>query len=223
MPDSQNESAPASRPAPLETRNSKLETPVLRRRLRRARRALTPAEQRAHAAAVSKRIAREPGLRRAQRIALYLPADGEVDPLPLRALLRGRERRWYLPVLRGHAPGHLWFVRWRAGDRLRPNRFGILEPVRRGRQILPAHALDLVLAPLVGFDADCHRIGMGGGFYDRTLAFLRRRRHWRRPLLVGLAHECQYAEQIAPSDWDVPLDAVVTEDSIYRRRVSNNE
>jgi len=191
--------------------------PSLRRQLRAARRALSPAEQRAHALVIAARIARDPRMRRARRIALYVAADGEVDPMPLQALLPGHSRRWYLPVLRGHAAGRLWFVRWRKRDRLRDNRFGIPEPVRRRRHIQPAHALDLVLAPLVGFDADGCRLGMGGGFYDRTLAFLRQRRHWRRPLLVGLAHECQRLEHIEPSDWDVPLDAVVTESRVYRR------
>lgn len=195
--------------------------PSLRRRLRAARRALSPAEQRAHARAVAARIACDARLRRAGRIALYLPADGEVDPVPLQALLTGQARRWYLPVLRGHAAGRLWFVRWRPQDRLSCNRFGIPEPVRT-RYIQPAHGLDLVLAPLVGFDADCHRIGMGGGFYDRSLAFLLQRRYWRRPLLVGLAHECQRVERIEPSDWDVPLDAVVTEAGVYRRGVADS-
>jgi 5-formyltetrahydrofolate cyclo-ligase len=190
--------------------------PSLRRRLRAARRALSPVEQTAHAGAVAARIARDPRLRRARRIALYLPADGEVDPVPLRTLLNGSAHRWYLPVLRGHAAGRLWFVRWRERDRLRCNGFGIPEPVRR-RYIHPTHALDLVLAPLVGFDAQCNRIGMGGGFYDRTLAFLHRRRHWRRPLLIGLAHECQRVDRIEPSPWDVPLDAVFTEAGVYRR------
>jgi 5-formyltetrahydrofolate cyclo-ligase len=60
-------------------------------------------------------------------------------------------------------------------------------------------------------------MGMGGGFYDRTLAYLRDRRHWRRPLLVGVAHECKRVEHLEPAPWDVPLDLVVTEARVYRR------
>jgi 5-formyltetrahydrofolate cyclo-ligase len=71
--------------------------------------------------------------------------------------------------------------------------------------------------PLVGFDANCNRLGMGGGFYDRTLAYLRLRRCWRRPLLIGIAHECQRVERLETNTWDVPLDLVVTEERIYRR------
>ncbi|TVQ87654.1 MAG: 5-formyltetrahydrofolate cyclo-ligase [Chromatiaceae bacterium] len=183
----------------------------LRRDLRAARRALSPRQQRQHAAAVARHLGRNPRLRRVRRIALYLPADGEVDPGPLRERLARPVRRWYLPVLRQHPRGRLWFVRQRRGERLRRNRFGIPEPLRRSGAILPGHALDLVLVPLVGFDGRCNRLGMGGGFYDRSLAFRRWRRHWQRPLLIGLAHECQRVAQIAARPWDVPVDAVVTE------------
>lgn len=183
----------------------------LRRALRAARRALGPHQQRAHAIAIARHLGRDLRLRRARRIALYLPADGEVDPTPLCARLARPARAWFLPVLRRHPRGRLWFVRQRRGERLRRNRFAIPEPVRRHRAIQPAHGLDLVLVPLVGFDRHCHRLGMGGGFYDRSLAFRQHRHQWQRPLLIGLAHACQRVEQIAMQPWDVPLDAVVTE------------
>ncbi|MGD8207439.1 MAG: 5-formyltetrahydrofolate cyclo-ligase [Chromatiales bacterium] len=191
----------------------------LRRTLRAARAALEPSEQRAHAAAVARLLARDLSVQRARRIALYWPADGELDPFPLLARLSRPSRRWYLPVLRVHTAARLWFVRYRPGDRLRANRFGIPEPVRRGRHLIHPGHLDLLLMPLVGFDADCHRLGMGGGYYDRSLAFLRGHRRWARPLLVGLAHDCQRVERIDPRPWDLPLDAVVTEKGIYRRGV----
>jgi 5-formyltetrahydrofolate cyclo-ligase len=120
-------------------------------------------------------------------------------------------------VLHPYLPGRLWFVRYWRDDPMRRNRFGIPEPARRGRQLCPARTLNLVLLPLVGFDAGCNRIGMGKGYYDRSFAFLRARQHWQRPLLIGLAHECQRIETIAPRPWDVPLDAVVTERRIYWR------
>ncbi len=78
--------------------------------------------------------------------------------------------------------------------------------------------LDLLLLPLVGFDADGHRLGMGGGFYDRTLAALRPPRCGQRPRLVGIAHDCQRLIQIVPRPWDIPLDAVVTECRVYVRQ-----
>jgi len=189
----------------------------VRRRLRAARRALSAAQQREHATAAARLLMRSPMLRHARRVALYWAADGELDPQPLMQRMPGRRRRWYLPVLRRHALGRLWFVRYTNNDRLRANRLGIPEPIRRKRRITAAQALDLILLPLVGFDTDCNRIGMGAGYYDRSLGFLRYRSHWRRPLLIGLAHECQRLDRIEPHPWDVPLDAVVTEARIYMR------
>jgi 5-formyltetrahydrofolate cyclo-ligase len=151
-------------------------------------------------------------------IALYLPADGEMDTAPLLALARRLKRRCFLPVLRGAPHYSLWFAEYRPGDPLRPNRFGILEPALGRRKILPAWGLDLILLPLVGFDQAGNRLGMGGGYYDRTLAFLHRRLHWRRPRLIGLAHECQRVERLAAKPWDVPLDGVATEACIHRWR-----
>jgi 5-formyltetrahydrofolate cyclo-ligase len=190
---------------------------ALRRRLRAARRALGDRQQRANAEAIVRRLARWSALRRAANIALYVAADGEPDVRDLICRLPKRGRRWFLPVLRGHVEGRLWFVRHRPGDPLWPNRFGIPEPRRRRRVIQPVHGLDLVLMPLVGFDARCNRLGMGAGYYDRSLARLRLRQHWPRPLLVGVAHECQRVERLEPQPWDVPLDAVVTEAGFYLR------
>ncbi len=73
------------------------------------------------------------------------------------------------------------------------------------------------MMPLVGFDADCNRLGMGGGFYDRTLDYLRWHRAWNRPRLIGLAHACQQVARIEPQPWDIPLEAVVTECAIQAR------
>ncbi len=195
---------------------------ALRRRLRSARRALGEAEARAHSSAI---VARLEGLREsraARRIAWYIAADGEPDLSSLRGGLLATGRRWYLPVLRGHAKGRLWFMRQHVDEPMRPNRYGIPEPARRRNRFQPLHALDLILLPLVGFDARCNRMGMGAGFYDRSLAPLRLRQHWRRPLLIGVAHECQRVERIDARPWDVPLDAVVTEVAVYRRTRSTD-
>ncbi len=77
--------------------------------------------------------------------------------------------------------------------------------------------LDLVLVPLVGFDCDGNRLGMGAGFYDRHFGFLRHRKCWRRPLLVGLAFEVQRLDRLPPMPHDVPLWRIVTERGVYGR------
>ncbi len=98
------------------------------------------------------------------------------------------------------------------------NRFGIPEPdTRHGAHRARRQAtwtLDVILLPLVGFDDDGQRIGMGGGFYDRTLAFTQR--PGPRPRLIGLAHDCQRVTRLPVAPWDVPLDAIVSDRRILR-------
>jgi len=149
-----------------------------------------------------------------QRVAAYLATDGEIDPYPLMQSLWESGKTIYLPVLAPFSNRKLWFAEFKPTDVLAFNRFGIPEPVRR-RLIKPC-ALDLVLTPLVAFDSNGHRVGMGGGYYDRSFAFLRRRRYWRKPRLLGLAYELQKQTSIKANDWDIPLNAVATEARIYQ-------
>jgi 5-formyltetrahydrofolate cyclo-ligase len=125
-------------------------------------------------------------------------------------------KRCYLPVLAKCSQGSLWFVAYHHRTRLMRNRFGIPEPSLRHRHRAPPRGLHVIVMPLVAFDAAGHRLGMGGGFYDRTLSYLRRRRHWKAPKLVGAAHELQRVERIDSAPWDIPLDLVVTEAGVYR-------
>jgi 5-formyltetrahydrofolate cyclo-ligase len=192
--------------------------PSVRRALREARRNLSTRDQRLHARALKRLLGKDPAFLRARRLAAYWPADGELDPRPLLALARRRGRRIFLPVLRRPSQGRLWFLPYQPCEPLSPNRFGIPEPRRRRQHIRLAWHLDLLLVPLVGFDRDCNRLGMGGGFYDRTLAFLSHRSHWRRPRLIGIAHECQHLQRIESRPWDIPLDGVATERRIYWKR-----
>ena len=192
-------------------------TRQLRRELRRKRRSIPPQQQRRHALQLAGVLGKHPTFLRAKRIAAYRSADGEIDPSQLLRLAHARKKQCHLPVLRAHPKRKLWFIRFREGDPLKTNRYGIPEPGRRGRHIRLPWALDLLLVPLVGFDADCNRLGMGGGYYDRTLAYLPQRRRWRRPTLIGIAHECQRVERIEAQPWDIPLDMVFTERALYRR------
>ena len=189
---------------------------ALRSELRALRRGLLPRVQRQHAADAARLLGKDFVFLRARSLAAYLATDGEIDPAPLLELALKRHKEFHLPVLRPHPRRKLWFIRYRPDEPLTPNRFHIPEPSLRQARIRLPWALDLLLLPLVGFDAECNRLGMGGGFYDQTLAYLNSRQHWRRPLLVGLAHECQRVERLAARPWDIPLDMVVTEARIYR-------
>lgn len=187
----------------------------LRRQLRAARRALTPAQQRQAAQGLYRQLAQHPLFRRARHIALYLPNDGEIDPRPLLREAQRRGKRTYLPVLSDWPRTKMVFQQVRRGEKLRPNRFGIPEPrIQRARQ-RTIWALDLILLPLVGFDDEGGRLGMGGGFYDRSLAYRARRTAWHAPVLLGLAHECQKVERLAQASWDVPLQGTVTDRGWY--------
>ena len=187
-----------------------------RRRLRAARRSLNARLRDDAASRVARHLSRSSLLARRRHIALYLANDGELDPAPLMARLHGAGRHCYLPVLNSHHRRPMRFARWLPGMPMADNRFAIPEPLVPAAALLPAQRLDLIMMPLVGFDRDGNRLGMGGGFYDRTLAFLRHRSHWRRPLLFGLAFAFQQLDRIEPCSWDVPLDGVVTERHLLR-------
>jgi 5-formyltetrahydrofolate cyclo-ligase len=183
----------------------------LRRELRAKRRAL-PDSIRAHAdRAIQTHIRSLPAFRRARRVALFMPFDGEPSLASLVALARRQRKRLYLPVLRGLT---MTFAELEPGAALAPNFFGILEP-KLGAKI-DARRLDLVLTPLVGFDDRGVRLGVGRGYYDRCFRFLRHRTHWHRPKLLGVAYELQRVPPLVPSSWDVPLWAVATERGIAR-------
>ncbi|WAG78822.1 5-formyltetrahydrofolate cyclo-ligase [Metapseudomonas furukawaii] len=188
----------------------------LRRLLRQARRALTPQQQKQAARNLYRQLAQHPLYRRARHVALYLPANGEIDPRPLLREAQRRGKRTYLPVLNAWPREKMVFQRLRPGERLRKNRFRILEPRANAAQQRKIWALDLVMLPLVGFDECGGRLGMGGGFYDRSLAYLARRKTWRSPSLIGLAHECQKVDRLELAAWDVPLQATVTDRRWYR-------
>ncbi|MFW0753277.1 5-formyltetrahydrofolate cyclo-ligase [Pseudomonas sp. H11T01] len=192
-----------------------LSRPQLRRMLRKARRALTPAEQREAARGLYRQLAQHPLFRRAKHISLYLPTDGEIDPSLLLRAAQRRGKVTYLPVLSAWPRTKMVFQRIRPGEKLQPNRFRILEPQVNAARQRKVWALDLVLLPLVGFDEFGGRLGMGGGFYDRSLAYLARRKTWRKPTLLGLAHECQKVERLAQASWDVPMQGTVTDKKWY--------
>jgi len=188
-----------------------LSRPQLRRLLRQQRRALSPLAQRQAARDLYRQLAQHPHFRRARQIALYLPNDGEIDPGPLLRAAQRRGKAVYLPVLSPWPRSKMVFQHIAPGERLVKNRFGIPEPRRNPKRQRKAWALDLLLLPLVGFDSQGGRLGMGGGFYDRSLAYRKLRKNWHKPTLLGLAHACQQVESLAMASWDVPLQGTVTD------------
>ena len=189
---------------------------VLRSQLKKARLTLSQRAQSHASVSIAGRIRRLPQFRRARNIAGYVGSAGEIDPLPLIEHAVEQGKHCYLPVLHPFRHGRLLFCRWHPDDELVMNRYGIPEPRIHANRLVATRSLDLVLVPLLGFDHECNRIGMGGGYYDRSFAFTRRYRHIKGPFLLGLAHDVQRVEQLHPQPWDITLNAVATERKLYR-------
>lgn len=183
---------------------------AIRREMRRARGALTPEQVNRAALALCERIRALPAYAGAATLTGYLAMPGEMDPLPAMRMALADGKRCYVPVITGK---HLRFAPWTPDALLREADFGIREPAVATEQLLLPAALALVLVPLVAFDAGCNRLGMGGGFYDRSFAG---HQPGGAQTLAGIAHELQKVERLAAQPWDVPLDCVVTESDTYR-------
>jgi 5-formyltetrahydrofolate cyclo-ligase len=191
-------------------------TALLRRDKRDKRRSLTADQQKQHACLMAYHLIHHPRFLNCRRIACYLPNDGEIDPIHIIGRAWAQNKQIYLPVL-SPLGNSLLFAPFMPGTEMSLNKFGILEPTCEKKYWLKPRQIDLMLLPLVAFDITGNRLGMGGGFYDRSLAHLKHREHARKPYIMGLAHECQKTEKISAQSWDIPLDAIVTEKQIYKK------
>ena len=178
---------------------------TLRQSLRDARRAL-PAPERIRAAdALASQLFALPFAPTSGYVAGYWAMDGEIALHAWQLRLPG-SCVYCLPLL--GEDQQLRFAPWRAGDPLVSNRFGIPEPDVGPGSLLTAEDMTMIVLPLVGFDARGRRLGMGGGWYDRTLAF--RNTAAPPPHLVGAAFDLQQLPAIAAEPWDVHVDAICT-------------
>jgi 5-formyltetrahydrofolate cyclo-ligase len=184
----------------------------MRQHNRKRRAELTPQQLEQAAQALAHKVISLDVYRQSQRLAVYFAVNGEIglDPVIDHALAAGKQV--YLPNLDQQS---LRFSPYFREQKMRINKFRLPEPDVGDDEMLQPAELDLVLAPLVVFDQHRNRIGMGGGFYDRSFA-MRKNDAITQPVLIGIAHELQKVEQIVPEDWDVRLDMVITDRGIYR-------
>jgi 5-formyltetrahydrofolate cyclo-ligase len=187
----------------------------LRKKIRQQRRQLADHIQQQHALSIAALICKQPAFRNARRIAFYLAEDGEIDPYFIIRKAWQFKKQVFLPVLPPTGKS-LFFAPYTPDSVMAPNRFGIAEPQIHPRHWIRARQLNLILLPLVAFDTRGNRLGMGGGYYDRSLAFINHRKQWHSPQLIGLAHELQKVPDLNCASWDVPLNMIATEVTIYR-------
>ena len=177
----------------------------LRQQIRKTRANLTALQQQQAEDSITQQALALIEERNAQHIALYVSFDGEISTEKLIKTLWAQGKQVYLPVLHPFNPNHLLFLRYLPDTPMLKNKFGIWEPKLNVQSVLPLEELDILFTPLVAFDKQGNRLGMGGGFYDRTL------QNWQNSsfIPVGLAHQCQQVEQLPTEAWDVPLHQIL--------------
>ncbi len=187
----------------------------LRSQLRAARRALTPKQQQHAALKVSTHLLQQDYIQSANTVAVYLASDGEIDLTPFIEQLWILSKQVVVPVISSQQQGKMWFVPYQAESVLVNNKYGIAEPAYNPEDKIALADIDVICAPLVGFDSSGQRIGMGGGFYDRILA------PWFKGQLphlqpVGIAHDCQHLASLPAATWDIPLPVVITPSKLWQ-------
>ena len=178
----------------------------LRTQLKTRRNALSVSEQDLASSKVAKSLSENKKIKQANQIAVYLSNDGELDTTAFIEWCWQENKAVFLPVVHPFSTGNLLFLQYKKNTELISNCYGILEPKLDVTKVCPLAELDVICTPLVAFDNTGARLGMGGGFYDRSLA------NWQQNKLfpIGLAHDCQQVEQVPIKSWDIPLPEIIT-------------
>lgn len=187
----------------------------LRKALKSKRNSLTADTQSKAADKVLLRAQEQPEITASSTIGIYFSVGAELHTMPLINYLLDAGKYVSLPVLHPFCPGHLLMLNYKRGDTLHSNRLRIPEPALDVTRVVPLTAIDTLLIPLVGFDSNGNRLGMGGGFYDRTLQ-CRQQGKYPNLSVFGLAHDCQHVEQLPAAPWDIPVDGVLTPSRCWR-------
>lgn len=177
-----------------------------RERLLKLRLAIGPEDRRCFSESIARELDRLLGDVSGRIVGAYWPFRGEPNLLPWVEGLQARGIVCGLPVVVApRAP--LVFRQWRRRMPMTRGVWNIPVPAE-GPNVVP----DIVLAPVVGFDGACYRLGNGGGYFDRTLAALE-----RRPYVIGVGFARLRIATICPQPHDVPMDAIVTEEGTTKR------
>lgn len=180
----------------------------IRQQVRAARRSLSEQQQTTDAQKLLARLIKREKIQQAKKIAISLAFDGEIETSPFIKWCWKNNKQVYLPVIHPFSKGHLLFLRYSEKTQMATNKYGIHEPKLNQLLICPIAELDVIFTPLVAFDPQGNRIGMGGGYYDRMLAPWFKEK--KGPYPIGLAHDCQQVVELPTASWDVPLPEIIT-------------
>lgn len=185
----------------------------IRKKMRLDRRNLSDSQQKKASSDLLARLSQHPKVLNAQKIAISLAFDGEIDTLSFIKWCWAKNKQIYLPVLHPFSKGYLLFLQYSPLSEMVTNQYEIAEPKLQLSQVCPMDTLDIIFTPLVAFDNDGNRIGMGGGYYDRMLT------PWYQnktgPYPIGLAHDLQQVDKLPVESWDVPLPEIITPSEHY--------
>jgi len=188
----------------------------LRQKMCEKRQALTKGQQKLFSQELAHQVSKHTVFKKSQNIAFYESHNGEINPEILRLEAINHGKSCYLPVLHPNQGNKLVFAKIDEYTEYTKNKYGISEPNLETCRIVPPWHLDLIMMPLVAFDQNRNRLGMGGGYYDRTLAFKHKRQG--HTILLGLAYSFQQVNFVPHNNRDVRLDAVATEKYFFLKQ-----
>ncbi|OGT49725.1 MAG: 5-formyltetrahydrofolate cyclo-ligase [Gammaproteobacteria bacterium RIFCSPHIGHO2_12_FULL_41_15] len=181
---------------------------ALRKILRQRRTNLSDIDRKNFSLDIAKKLYEQKSWQIATKIGFFFSQHSEVQTASIIKHGLEQNKLCYLPVL---SEQQITFHAYRSGETLIKNRFNISEPNALTAPKINPNELDIILMPLIGFDERCNRLGQGGGYYDRCLQDLKN----RRPILIGLAFECQKTGSIPTESWDIPVNYIITEQNLY--------
>ena len=196
---------------------------ALRRHLRQLRKEIAADHRHVAGLCLVRLALRHHLLGKGRRIGIYMPAKNEIDVLPLLNRALAMRSSCFLPIVPPAGHKRMWFSQVGDHPAWQLNRYGIPEYLHPMAKQVRAQYLDIIFLPLLGFDSRGYRLGMGGGYYDASLSYLRRFRRWRRPRVIGVAFAAQEVQRVPNDAWDIPLNAILTEQSFKRFHQSDRD
>lgn len=187
----------------------------LREQLSQQRNALSTQQQEKKSRRIASHVVASKVFQNAQNVAFYLSVNAEANPASTQRTPSKSSKQFYLPVLAKDNDQGLLFAPVHPNSQYKSNKFSIPEPQCLPEELITGENLDLVLMPLLGFDKQGNRLGMGGGYYDRSFAFKQSSTRIK-PVLMGFAYAQQEVERLEAESWDVKLDYIATENGVFQ-------